>query len=105
MSIPLRPSTCRNCGRTWAEDELDDQRWCASCRQVVIHRASLWARGVALLSALLAGLWVAFVIGPSTRFLIVWMVILAAIYVLVSKIVKRVAFEIIRARGVPTKGE
>lgn len=47
----------------------------------------------------------AFVVGPSTRFLIGWMAILVAIYVVVSKIARRVAFEIIRARGVPAEGE
>jgi hypothetical protein len=41
----------------------------------------------------------------STRFLAAWMAILAMAYILVSRIVRRVAFEIIRARGVPAPEE
>lgn len=96
-----RTLPCRNCGRDTPEQSLDDKRWCESCRSEVVRRATRWGRGVALLSALLLGIWIAYGIGPSERFLIVWMVLVAATYVFVSKLVRRVAFEIIRGRGVP----
>jgi hypothetical protein len=79
-------------------------RWCPACRQEVIRRASNWARAAALLVALLVGLWIATAM-RSTRFLVAWMLLLAASYALVYKIVQRVAFEIIRARRVPVPEE
>jgi hypothetical protein len=99
--VTSRTLPCRNCGRDFPEQDLDDKRWCESCRSEVVRRATRWGRAVALLSALLLGLWIALGIGPSERFLVVWMVLVAATYVFMSKLVRRVAFEIIRSRGVP----
>jgi hypothetical protein len=79
-------------------------RWCPACRQQVVRRSARWARAIAILATLGVGLWIALTIRP-TRFMVVWMAILIAIYVLVSRIVQRVAFEIIRARGVPAPEE
>lgn len=93
---------CSNCGRTFPDEDLDRLRWCRSCRQEVIRRANLWARGAGVLAALGAALWVFVGIGPSPRFpLVLWLVLIAAVFYFVMKIVRRVAFEIIRSRGVP----
>lgn len=76
-------------------------RWCQSCRQVVIRHANLWARGLGLLAGLATALWVVLGIGPSPRFpLVLWLVLIVAVYYFTMKIVRRIAFEVIRARGV-----
>jgi hypothetical protein len=100
----LRDPVCRNCGSLREPAELDDQRWCAACRQRLIPRSAIWARVSAVLVTILVGAWIALAIRP-TRFVIVWMVILAMTYFVVSKIAQRVAFEVIRWRGVPGREE
>lgn len=104
MRARLRDPVCRNCGRLRPPEELDDQRWCGACRQRVIPRSALWARLIAFGITLLVGAWVLFSVRP-TRFVVVWMVILGATYVVASKIAQRVAFEVIRSRGVPPAPE
>jgi hypothetical protein len=96
----FRRTECTNCGRLREPEQLDRQRWCKSCRQNVIQRAARWSRGIALVFTLGVGIWIAAAIRP-TRFLIVWMAILAATYMVVYKIAQRVAFELIRTRSVP----
>lgn len=80
-------------------------RWCEVCRQPLIRRAALWARGIALLLTLLLGIWIAFAIGPSSRFLVAWMAILAVTYLVITRIAQRIAFEVIRARAISTAEE
>ncbi|HEV2130098.1 MAG TPA: hypothetical protein VGR27_03320 [Longimicrobiaceae bacterium] len=102
MSPSERTIPCRNCERLFPDEELDRLRWCPSCRQVVIRRANLWARGVGLLAGLAAAAWVTFGIGPSPRFpLVLWLVLIVAVYYFTMKIIRRIAFEVIRSRGVP----
>ncbi len=106
MSPRDRTLPCSNCGRLYADEELDRLRWCSSCRQVVIRRANLWARGAGLLAGLAAAAWVVFGIGPSPRFpLVLWLVLIVAVYYFTMKIIRRIAFEIIRSRGVPPAEE
>lgn len=101
MSNGERSAACRNCGRLREESALDATRWCESCRAVVIHRASLWGRALGLLIASLLGAWIFLAIDPEIIPVVVWLVLIAATYVFVSKLVRRIAFEIIRGRGVP----
>jgi hypothetical protein len=100
LSVPIRTAECRNCGRERPSDELDRLRWCNSCRHVVIRRSSRWARLAALLATAALGAWIVLVVQP-TRIVVVWMALLAATYLVVSRFGQRIAFEIIRARGVP----
>jgi hypothetical protein len=79
-------------------------RWCQHCRQHVIQRAAKWSRVIALVFTLLVGVWIAASIRP-TRFLVIWMAMLAATYVVVYKISQRVSFEVIRTKGVPVAAE
>lgn len=93
---------CRNCERLYPANELDRLRWCQSCRQIVIRRANLWARGAGLLAALATAIWVLAGTGPSPTFpFVLWLVLIAAVFYFVMKIVRRIAFEVIRNRGVP----
>lgn len=70
----------------------------------MVQRASRWGRGLALLLTLALGVWIAAAIQPSTRFLVGWMAILALAYAVLLRIVRRVAFEVIRARSIPSGG-
>jgi hypothetical protein len=99
-----RSATCRNCGRP--ATRLDRQRWCDRCRREVVRRASRVARVVAIVAALLLMGWIVLVIGPTPRFLMGWLVLIAAVYFFVYKLTQRVAFEVVRGRGVhPPKEE
>ncbi len=80
---------------------MDRYRWCNGCRAVVIRRATLAARIIGALALAAAATWVFAVVAPGPRSLIVWLVLLGAVYFIVYKITQRVAFEIIRSRGVP----
>jgi hypothetical protein len=92
---------CENCGRPAARSGLDDAGWCERCRAAVIRRATIYARGAAALLFLLGGwLLVAFV-HPGARSLILWLILLCALCLLVYRLVRRVAFELVRSSGVP----
>ena len=75
--------------------------WCPDCRREVIRRASKVARIVSFLTAAGLAFWVYTLVGAASRFLVFYMVMIAAAYFFVYKLSQRVAFEIIRDRGVP----
>ena len=91
---------CRNCRRPREATSLDQFGWCERCRGVVIRRATLAARLVAALGLAIAAYLVFSEIDPGPRSLIVWLVLLVAMYGLLYKVTQRVAFEMIRSRGV-----
>lgn len=102
MTDPVAEETpCRNCKRPRATASLDAFGWCEKCRVVVIRRARLAARMVAALGLGIAAYWVFAAVDPSPRFLIFWLVLLLAVYTVLYKVVQRVAFEMVRSRGVP----
>jgi hypothetical protein len=80
---------------------LDRSMWCPDCRQVVIRRATLAGQGVGLLTAVLLAIWIFSMVGSSPRFLMVYAVMVVAAYFFLFKLTQRVAFELIRSRGVP----
>ena len=75
--------------------------WCTNCRREVIRRATLVARLVGLVTAGALGVWIFSMVGPSPRFLMAYLVMIAAAYFFLFKLTQRVAFEVIRGRGVP----
>lgn len=91
---------CENCGVEHPAVDLDPGGWCAECRAIVVRRATLIARLLAILGSLLVGLWVATVIEPGSRFALGWVLIVVAVYYLLYKLARRVSFEVIRSRGV-----
>lgn len=92
-------NVCRNCHREVDPSGLDPHGWCSACRRWVVRRANLWGRGAALLVALAAMGWLVSGHLPAGRFLVAWMVLIVALYFVVLKIVRRVAFEVIRSRA------
>jgi len=92
---------CRNCGREFPGTRLDRRMWCPDCRAVVIRRATWVGQAVGLLTALVLGIWIYTMVGSSPRFLVAYVVMVVAAYFFLFKLTQRVAFELIRARGVP----
>jgi hypothetical protein len=84
---------------------LDRRMWCPDCRAVVIRRSTRFARVLAFLTALALGIWIFSLVGSSPRFLMVYIIMIVAAYFFVYKLTQRVAFEIIRERGVPPSEE
>ncbi|MEX2569989.1 MAG: hypothetical protein WD737_01720 [Gemmatimonadota bacterium] len=103
MKISLRDSDypCANCGREFPTTDLDRRLWCPDCRKAVIRRATWAGQAVGLVTALALSIWIYTLVGPAPRFLIVYVIMIVAAYFFLYKLTQRVAFEIIRSRGVP----
>lgn len=103
MRIDLREGghSCRNCDREYQVSQLDRRFWCTRCRREVIRRARRIARIFAALAAAVLAAYVVSVVGTSSRFMMIYFVMIAAAYFFVFKLAQRVAFEVIRGRGVP----
>jgi hypothetical protein len=101
VTDPAPEAICGNCRHLRPAGTLDAFGWCEKCRGVVIRRARLAARMVAALGLGIAAYWVFAAVDPSPRFLIFWLVLLLAVYTVLYKVVQRVAFEMVRSRGVP----
>ena len=80
---------------------LDRRMWCPDCRREVIRRARLFARIAALVFAGGLAIYIFAFSGTSQRFMIAYMIMIAAAYLLTYKLTQRAAFELIRERGVP----
>jgi hypothetical protein len=100
VSAPNERGRCGNCDREVSAAELDAAGWCAACRAEVVRRATVSAHVLGGVGGLLAGLWVIMVVQPGPRFVVVWLLLVAAIYFILYKLARRVAFEVFRARGV-----
>jgi hypothetical protein len=100
-----RDGECRNCGRTRPADRLDRHRWCDGCRAAVVKRATVVARFTALGGSLLLMIWILATVGTAPRFLVGWLALVAATYFFLYTLTRRVAFEVIRGRGVPPPEE
>ena len=81
--------------------KLDRQMWCPDCRGEVIRRASLFARIAAIAVAAGLAIYVFSLVGTSPRFTIVYLISIAFAYLFTFKLTQRVAFELIRQKGVP----
>jgi hypothetical protein len=91
---------CRNCSQPRDPAALDQFGWCPRCRAVVVRRATLAARVVAALGLAISAYWVFSSVDPGPRSLMLWLIALVAVYALLYKVTQRVAFEVIRSRGV-----
>lgn len=101
MTIPPEETAaCANCRRDVPASSLDPSGWCAACRREVVRRATVVAHVVGGLGGLLAGLWVVMVVKPGPRFVLIWLILVAAIYFILYKLARRVSFEVVRSRGV-----
>jgi hypothetical protein len=100
-----RTAACRNCDRQFPESRLDARRWCPTCRAEVIRRASIAGRITGIVGALALMTFVFATVGSAPRFVIGWLALVVAVYFFLAKLATRVAFEVIRGRGVPPAAE
>ncbi|CAN5655727.1 hypothetical protein BH23GEM6_BH23GEM6_12220 [soil metagenome] len=105
MRSSEREAECRNCQRTYSRDRLDRQRWCDRCRGVVVRRATIVGRLTGLAGSLLLMSWVFWTVGSAPRFFVGWLALVVATYFFLYTLTRRVAFEVIRGRGVPPPEE
>jgi len=98
------PARCRNCGRVRAAGTLDSAGWCVACRATLLRRATLWSVLAGLAAAILIATLVGLLVHP-TQFVVGWIALVVIAYWIVAKFVRRVAFDLIRARGVPPPEE
>ncbi|MDB4951622.1 MAG: hypothetical protein JWM27_4271 [Gemmatimonadetes bacterium] len=97
---------CRSCGRRRTGEKPDAGGWCTACRAEVVRRATTPAR---LATGAFAALEVALLVWAgafSSRFLVMWVAVAALLGFAAFKVARRVAFEVVRSRGVtlPTQG-
>ena len=98
-------AACRRCGRAPDEGKLDAEEWCAECRAGVVKRATPVAFAAAVLFAVLylvALTWTGAL--ESTNFLVFWLALGALLAFGTYKVVRRVAFDVIRSRAARTRG-
>ena len=100
MSTAEEQGSCGNCGRRRAVSDLDGAGWCGLCRQMVVTRATFIAHTVAGLVALAVAIWIVMGVHPGPRFVLVWAILIGAIYFFLFRLTRRVAFEVVRTRGV-----
>lgn len=100
MTETAEVATCGNCGREVPAASLDPEGWCAECRREVVRRATVIAHALGGIAAVLTGLWVVMVVEPGPTFVILWLLLVGLVYFVLYKIARRVAFEVIRSRGV-----
>jgi len=91
---------CEICGESFPAAELGRGGLCSGCRREVVRRATIVARVVAVLGALLAAVWLMTVVQPTQRFLLLWLVLIAGVYMVLFTLTRRVAFEVIRNRDI-----
>lgn len=94
-------AACRNCRRPEPAGRLDQYGWCPACRAVVIRRATVVAHASAVVVSLLLAAAVLAYADPAPRFLMPWLLLVGVVHFLLFRVVRRVAFAVIRGRGVP----
>lgn len=91
---------CSNCGRTRVGETPDPAGWCAACRGEVVRQATRMARVAAVVAVVLAALVLAWTGAFGSLFMVGWLALAALLVYGVFKIVRRVAFDVVRSRGV-----
>lgn len=71
----------------------------------MVRRATRVSRLVSIGGTLLLILWISMEVGRSPRFLFLWIALVIITYFVLFTLSRRVAFEVIRGRGVPVAGE
>ena len=90
---------CARCGETRDSTELDRMLWCEVCVAGARARAKRMGTLTGVSVAALVGLWVWFVVRPSTALIPgAWIATLVAAGWLASKLGREIAFGLIRAR-------
>ena len=94
------PRACRNCGRPLTRGEHGPKPLCVPCKRAIVARATGWAYVGGALAGLGTVFGIATLFPQYTRFLVGWLAVGGIAYFIAFKVVRRAAFEVIRARGV-----
>ena len=98
---PSETVRCRNCERSVSAEEADAAGWCADCRAELIRRASRWARVMALAISIPGVFLLAISVDPEAEWpVVIWLLLIAAMYFFLFRFARRIAFELVRRRGV-----
>lgn len=89
---------CGNCGRT-REGQPDPAGWCGPCRRTLVARTLLPAGVTTVLFVVLLLTLLGWMGAFESRFMVAWTALAALLSFAVWKVSRRVAFEVIRARG------
>ncbi len=89
---------CDICGESFPAADIGRGGLCSDCRRRVVRRATLVARVVAVLGAMLIAVFLATIVQPAQRFLLLWVVLVIGVYMVLFTLTRRVAFEVIRNR-------
>jgi hypothetical protein len=96
-------TACARCGRTFPAEQLDNSGWCAACRETVVRRATLAARAAVVVVAVALILILFAIFRASPQFLVLWIVLVLGACFVLFNVVRRVTFEVFRARSVGKK--
>jgi hypothetical protein len=88
--------TCVRCLEVKEKREFDRLLWCEDCRALARERAGRWGwtGGVLIAATVAAYIW--FVVQPSSQILQLWAAVLVATLWLGAKVVKEIAYGIMR---------
>lgn len=92
-------TACARCGRSFAAEKLDNSGWCAECREMMVRRATFAARAAVVVVAVVLILVLFALFRASPKFLTLWLVLVLGACFVLFNVVRRVTFEIFRARG------
>jgi hypothetical protein len=96
-------TACARCDRTVPTERLDGSGWCAECRETMVRRATLAARAAVVVVAVALILVLFALLRASPQFLVLWIVLVLGACFVLFNVVRRVTFELFRARSVGRK--
>jgi hypothetical protein len=105
VSVSDDAFVCRSCGRRRTGEHADAAGWCHACRAVVVRRARRAAAVFAGFMAAAAAALLAVTGALASPFIAGWVGLAGVVVYLAFKVARRVAFDVVRARGVPAPPE
>jgi hypothetical protein len=94
----MAETACTSCGVSYPAGDLDRYLWCSNCRGALMKRGLRWGRIVGLVASAGLALYLYVRVQPSTRFLIIYLMLLVMTYSLTSRIAVAVVQGFYRSR-------
>lgn len=98
MRFGTAEAACSSCGESYPAGDLDRYLWCSNCRGALKERGLRWSRIVGLVASVGLALYLYFRVQPSTRFLVIYLMLLVMTYSLTSRITVAVVQGYYRSR-------
>jgi hypothetical protein len=92
---------CRRCHRIRTADELDRMMWCEDCRLADRRRGAWVGRIIAFCAGIALSFWIAIRVEPSRDFLVIWALVVIAVFYLLSRLGQELVYGVARVRNVP----